>query len=121
MKGILALRRKLPSEKISISFSHQRLNVIESGGKNRRSQNAPLYDQRSTEWNEQEEFARHKANTLDKELVKRTPQRCPQHKLLQKFRSYKSEGYRERLGDTYQPTEFCFCFCTVIELIVVCR
>ena len=62
MKGILALKRKLPSEKRSVKFSHQSseratfrdnftsLNVIQTGSKNGRSPNAPTYDQRSAEW-----------------------------------------------------------------------
>ena len=91
MEGILALRRKLPSDEIIIGFSHQSLerakfrdqfpslSAIQTGGKNGRSPNAPHYDQRSTEFNEeQEEFARHKAYNLHKELfkIKRTPQKC---------------------------------------------
>ena len=88
-KAILALKSKLPSEEESIKFSHQILeratfrdkvpsvNVIQTGGKEGRSPTAPPYDQRCTEWNEeQEEFARHKAYKLDNELfkIKRTLQ-----------------------------------------------
>ena len=83
MKGILALRRKVPSEKISIRLSRQSLErarfrdkcpslkVIQTGTKNARHFNAPPYDQRSKEWNErQEEFARHKAHKLHEALFK---------------------------------------------------
>ena len=41
-----------------------------------------------------------------KELLKiRGQQTCPQNKLLQKLRPYRSEGYRELLGDTYQRND----------------
>ena len=81
IKGILLLRRKLSSDKISIKFSPRRLiraksrdnfpslNVIQTGGENGRCPNAPPYDQRSAEWNEkQEECSRHEANKLHKEV-----------------------------------------------------
>ena len=71
MKGILALRRTLPSEKISMRLLHQSLerakirdtipslNGTQTGGKNEWPPNAPPYDQRSKELNEeQEEVAR---------------------------------------------------------------
>ena len=83
IEGILVRRRKLPSEMRIIIFSRQSLeratfrdkfpslNVIQTGGKNGRSPNAPPYDQRSTEWNEeQEEFARHEPYNFHKELSK---------------------------------------------------
>ena len=48
------------------------LNVILTGSKNGSSPNAPPYDQRRTEWNEeQEEFPRHTAYTLHKEFSKK--------------------------------------------------
>ena len=61
MKGIIGLPRKLPSEKGRIKFSYQSLegarfrdkfpplNVIQTGNKSGRSQNAPPYDQRCSE------------------------------------------------------------------------
>ena len=78
---VFALKGKLTSAKVSIRFSRQSLartnfgdkfpslHVIQTGGEHGRCPNAPLYVQRSTEWNEEEEeFARHKAYTFHKEL-----------------------------------------------------
>ena len=83
MKGILALRRKFFSGKITVRFAHQSLerakfrdnfsflNVFQTGENNGRSPKAPPYDQSSTEWNEeQEEFARKKAYKFHKEFLK---------------------------------------------------
>ena len=117
LKGILAFKRELLSEKKSIRFSHQSLkrakfrdefpslNAIHQCSKNGSSPNAPTYDRRSTEWNEeQEEFARQKAYKLHKEVFKMKGhlQWCPQNKLLQKLPLCKGEEYRDRLGDTFQ-------------------
>ena len=100
VKGILALKRKLPSEKGSIKHSSQSLerarfrdtfpslNVIQTGSKNGRSPDAPPYDQRCAEWNEeQEEFAWQRAHKLHQELFKKG--HCKdvhKTKLLQKLR-----------------------------------
>ena len=96
MKGIFAIERKLPSEQRSIKFSYHSLqrarfrdkfpflNVIQTGSKNGRSPNVPPYDQRCTEWNEeQEEFAWN----LHKELLKtkRHHKDVHKNKLLQKY------------------------------------
>ena len=117
INGILLLRRKLSSDKTSIRFSRRTLiraksrdnlpslNVIQTGGKTEDAQMHPPYDQRSAEWNEeQEEFSRQKAYKLHKGGLqhRRTLQRCPQHKLLQKLRPCTGEEYRDRLGDTFQ-------------------
>ena len=76
-------KTKLPSEKRNIKFSCHHLerarlrdkfpslNVIQTSSKNGRSPNAPLHDQICTDWNEeQEEFARHGANKLHRDLFK---------------------------------------------------
>ena len=83
MRGILALKSKLPSDKRSIRFSHQSLkkakfkdkfpslNVIQTSSRKGTPPNAPPFDQRSTEWNEeQEEFARQKTHKLHQGLFK---------------------------------------------------
>ena len=58
-------------ERAEIRDKFPSLNVIQTGNKNERSPNAPPYDQRSTELNEdQEEFAGHAAYKLHKELFK---------------------------------------------------
>ena len=95
MRGILA-------NEISIIFSPQSLvraefrnkfpslNVIQTGGKNGRCQNAPPYDQGSTEWNEeQNEFARHEAYKLLTDHVK-TKGHCNDLHYTNFFRSYVS-------------------------------
>ena len=114
VKGILALKRKLPSEQGRIKFSHQSLerarfrdtfpslSVIQTGSKNGRSPDAPPYDPRCAEWNdEQEEFAWQRAYKLHKELFKteRTLQRCPQNKLLQQLCPYKTIGLSSTILD----------------------
>ena len=73
MKGIVTLRRKLPLEKSIKIFSRQSLEIAKFRDKfpslNRTLQCTTVNDQRSTELNEeQEEFARHKAYKLHKEL-----------------------------------------------------
>ena len=93
MESILALCRKLPSEKAGIRNPFQSLerakfrnkfpslNVIQTSSKNARSPNAPPYDRRSTAWNEeQEEFARHRAYKLHKALLKTKGQPKDVHK-----------------------------------------
>ena len=100
VKGILALKRKLSSEQGRIKFSHQSLerarfrdtfpslSVIQTGSKNGRSPDAPPYDQRCAEWNEeQEEFSWQRAHKLHQELFKKG--HCKdvhKTKLLQKLR-----------------------------------
>ena len=101
---ILALERTFPSEERSIRFSHQSLeratfrdtspslNVIQTGSAHRRFPNAPPYDQRFTEWNEeQEEFARHKA--------------CKIHKELFKIKGYSNEVHTTNFFRSYVPAE----------------
>ena len=72
---------------------------------NGRYPNAPPYDQRSTEWNEeQNEFARHRAYKLHAELFK-TKGHCKDVHKTNFFRSYvltKAGVYRDRVGDTLQ-------------------
>ena len=66
------------------------VNVTKTGNKNGRSPDAPPYDHRSTEWNaEREEFARHKAYKLHKELFK-TKGHCRDAHNTNFFRSYVS-------------------------------
>ena len=77
----ITVRREQDSETL------QSLNMIQTGNKNGRSPNAPPYDQICTEWNdEQEEFARHRSYTFDKERF--TRQICSQNKVLHKLRLY---------------------------------
>ena len=80
------------------------LNVIQTGNKNGRSPNAPPYDQRSKEWNEeQDEFAKHKTCKLHKELLKITGHCSDVYKTcFHRLRPYKGEEYRDRLGHTFQ-------------------
>ena len=63
------------------------------------------YDQRSSEWNEeQEEFPRHKAYKLYEELFKIKGHYSDVHKTnwLKSLRPYKCKEYHDRLGDTFQ-------------------
>ena len=119
----LTLRRKVPSEKISIILSRQSLErakfrdkcpslkVIQTGSKNARHFNAPPCE--STEWNvKQEEFARQKAHKLQEALfkIKSTLQRCPQNKLLFKLRPCKGKEHHDSLSDTFQRRD-CLWLC----------
>ena len=78
--------------------------MLQTGSKKGRSPNAPPCGQRCTEWNEeQEEFARHGAYILHKELFKTNHFKdVNKNELLLKLRPCKGAEYRERLGDTVQ-------------------
>ena len=89
-KDILALRRKLPSEKIRIRFSRQCLDRANS-------------ERISTEWiEEQEEFAKRKADNLHKELSKRDTTKLSTMQTSPFFCSHKGEDYRQLLDYTHQ-------------------
>ena len=117
IKGILALRRNLPSGKTGIRFSRQSLD------KSNIQRQISVSERHPNGWGKTEDHQMHHRTTKglqsgmrSKRVCntwsiqtsqralqdKRTPQWCPQKKLLQKLRTYKGEEYRDWLGDTFQ-------------------
>ena len=68
-------------------------NVIQTGSRNARHFNAPPYDQRSTEWNEeQEEFARHKNHTS---FTRSSPRYKGHYKDVHKTKSFRNHVFAQ--------------------------